>query len=106
MRTEPPNTVEARIRVAIPAPLRAAGKLLDPETMGLPYTAYAGSKLANESRCGEEYGRSQLVKALAAFDCSDPGAARVVIVAGSDFTGTSEKLFWPETPVYWLPGPN
>ena len=38
------------------------------------------------------------------YDRSDPGAARVVIVAGSDFEGTSPKLFWPETLVYLLPG--
>ena len=44
---------------------------------------------------------SQLAKARAAYDCSEPGAA---IVAGSDFAGTSGKLFWPETLVYLLPG--
>ena len=33
-----------------------------------------------------------------------PAAARVVIVAGSDFEGTSPKLFWPESLVYSLPG--
>ena len=35
---------------------------------------------------------------------ADPAAARVVIVAGSDFEGTSPKLFWPETLIYSLPG--
>ena len=28
----------------------------------------------------------------------------MMIVAGSDFEGTSPKLFWPETLVYLLPG--
>ena len=28
----------------------------------------------------------------------------MIIVAGSDFEGTSQKLFWPETLVYLLPG--
>ena len=28
----------------------------------------------------------------------------MIIVAGSDFDGTSPKLFWPETLVYLLPG--
>ena len=44
---------------------------------------------------------SQLAKARAAYDRSEPGAARV---AASDFAGTSRKLFWPETLVYLLPG--
>ena len=38
------------------------------------------------------------------YDRSDPGAARAIIVAGSDFKGTSTKLFWPENLVYLLPG--
>ena len=37
-----------------------------------------------------------MAKTLAVYDRSDPGAARVIIVAGSDFEGTSPKLFWPE----------
>ena len=45
-----------------------------------------------------------MTKILAVYDRSDPGAARVIIVAGSDFEGTSPKLFWPETLVYLLPG--
>ena len=28
----------------------------------------------------------------------------MIVVAGSDFEGTSPKLFWPETLVYLLPG--
>ena len=47
-----------------------------------------------------------MAKTLAVYDRSDPGAARVVIVAGSDFEGTSPKLFWPETLVYLPPGPQ
>ena len=46
----------------------------------------------------------QLAKTLAVYDRADPAAARVVIVAGSDFEGTSPKLFWPETLIYSLPG--
>ena len=40
----------------------------------------------------------------AVYDRSDPAAARVIIVAGSDFEGTSPKLFWPEALVYLLSG--
>ena len=45
-----------------------------------------------------------MAKTLAVYDRADPAAARVIIVAGSDFDGTSHKLFWPETLVYSLPG--
>ena len=45
-----------------------------------------------------------MAKTLALYDQSDPGTARVIIVAGSDFEGTSPKLFWPETLLYLLPG--
>ena len=45
-----------------------------------------------------------MAKTLAVYDRSGPGAARVIIVAGSDFEETSPKLFWPETLVYLLPG--
>ena len=72
--------------------------------MGLPYATFEGSKLAQEPRYGKPCGSSQLAKTLAVYDRSDPGAARVIIVAGSDFEGTSPKLFWPETLVYLLPG--
>ena len=41
---------------------------------------------------------------MAVYDRADPAAARVIIVTGSDFEGTSPKLFWPETLVYSLPG--
>ena len=64
----------------------------------------AGPKLSGDPRYGEENGRSQLANALAAYDRLDPGTARVMIVAGSDFVGKSPKLFWPETLVYLLPG--
>ena len=40
----------ARLRVAIPAQLRAVKKLLDPKSMGLPDTAYACRKLAEDAR--------------------------------------------------------
>ena len=39
----------ARLRVAIPAQLRAVKKLLDPKSMGLPDTAYACRKLAEDA---------------------------------------------------------
>ena len=45
-----------------------------------------------------------MAKTLAVYDRADPAAARVIIVAGSDFEGTSPKMFWPETLVYSLPG--
>ena len=45
-----------------------------------------------------------MAKTLAICDRADPAAARVIIVAGSDFEGTSPKLFWPETLVYSLSG--
>ena len=72
--------------------------------MGLLDTAYMGAKLAGDPMYGRSCGSSQLAKTLAVHDRSDPGAARAVIVAGSDFEGTSPKLFWPETLVYLLPG--
>ena len=65
--------------------------------MGFPDTAYAGPNLAEDPRYGEECGTTQLSKALAAYHLSDAGAVKVVIVAGSNFAGTSYKLFWPET---------
>ena len=103
---EPPRhrTSIARIRVATPAQLILADKLLEPKDMGLPDAAYEGSKLADDPRYGEPCGNSRLAKILAVYDQSDPGAAKVIIVAGSDFEGTSLKLFWPETLVYLLPG--
>ena len=45
-----------------------------------------------------------MAKTLAVYDRTDPAAARVIIVTGSDFEGTSPILFWPETLVYSLPG--
>ena len=65
--------------------------------MGLPDAAYEGAKLADDPRYGKPCGNSQLAKILAVYDRSDPGAARVIIEAGSDFEGMSPKLFWPET---------
>ena len=103
---EPPKdrTSIARIRVATPAQLRVVEKLLEPRDMGLPEAAYEGSKLADFPRYGKPCGSSLLAKTLAVNDRSDPGAARVIIVMGSDFEGTSPKLFWPENLVYMLPG--
>ena len=72
--------------------------------MELPDAACGGPKLAEGPRYGMPCGSSQLAKTLTVFDRSDPGAARVIIVAGSDFDGTSPKFFWPETLVYLLPG--
>ena len=86
------------------AQLRVVEKLLEPGDMGLPDAAYEGSRLADDPKYGKTCGNSQLAKTLAIYVRSDPGAARVIIVAGSDFEGTSPKLFWPETLVFLLPG--
>ena len=90
---EPPKhpTSIARFRVATPAQLRVVEKLL--EDMGLPDAAYEGARLFDDPRYGRPCGNSQLAKTLAVYDRSDPAAARVIIVAGSDFEGTSPKLF-------------
>ena len=72
--------------------------------MELPDAAYEGAKLADDPRYGKPCGSAQLAKTLAVYDKADPAAARVIIVTGSDFEGTSPKLFWPETLVYSLPG--
>ena len=103
---EPPKhrTSIARIRLATPAQLKVVDKLLNPVGTGLPDAAYEGSKLAEDPRYGKPCGSTQLAKTLAVYDRADPAAARVVIVAGSDFEGTSPKLFWPETLIYSLPG--
>ena len=104
--TEPPKhrTSIARVRLATPAQLKVVDKLLNPGSMELPDAAYEGSKLAEDPRYGKPCGSTQLAKTLAVYDRADPAAARVVIVAGSDFEGTSPKLFWPETLIYSLPG--
>ena len=78
--------------------------ILYPKNMELPDAAYGGPKLAKNPRYGKPCGSSQLAKTLAVYDRSDPRAARVIIVVGSDFERTSPKLFWPETLVYPLPG--
>ena len=103
---EPPKhrTSIARIRVATPAQFRVVDKLMDPREMELPDAAYEGARLANDPRYGKPCGNTQLAKTLAVYDRADPAAARVVIVAGSDFEGTSPKLFWPESLIYSLPG--
>ena len=103
---EPPKhrTSIARIRLATPAQLKVADKLLNPGGMELPDAAYESSKLAADPRYGKPCGSTQLAKTLAVYDRADPAAARVVIVAGSDFEGTSPKMFWPETLIYSLPG--
>ena len=90
--------------MATPAQLKVVDKLLNPGGTGLPDAAYEGSKLAEDPRYGKPCGSTQLAKTLAVYDRADPAAARVVIVAGSDFEGTSPKLFWPETLIYSLPG--
>ena len=79
--------------MATPAQLRVVEKLLEPRDMGLPDAPYEGSKLADDPRYGKPCGSSQLAKTLAVYDRSDPGAARVIIVAGSDFEGTSQSYF-------------
>ena len=103
---EPPKhrTSISRFRVAIPAQLRAVEKLLELKSMGLSDTAYMSPKLSEDPRYRRSHGTSQLAKILTVYDRSDPGAAKAIIVAGSDFDGTSPMLFWPETLVYLLPG--
>ena len=77
---------------------------MDPREMELPDAAYEGTRLADEPRYGKPFGNAQLAKNLAVYDRADPATARVIIVAGSDFEGTSPKLFWPETLIYLLSG--
>ena len=103
---EPPKhrTSIARIRLATPAQLRVVDNLLDPREMELPDATYEGTRLADDPRYGKPCGNTQLAKTLAVYDRADPAAARVVIIAGSDFEGTSPKLFWPETLIYSLTG--
>ena len=83
------QTSIARIRVAIAAQLRIVQKLLEPKSMGIPDTGYMGTKLAEDPSYGISCGTSQLAKILAVYDRSDPGAARAIIVAGSDFDDRS-----------------
>ena len=104
---EPPKhrTSIAKIRLATPAQLRVVDKLLDPREMELPDAAYEGTRLADDPRYRKlPCGNTQLAKTLAVYDRADLAAARVIIVAGSDFELTSPKLFWPKTLVYSLPG--
>ena len=98
------RTSIARIRLATPAQLRVVDKLLDPREMELPDAAYEDKRLADDPRYGKPCGNAQLARTLAVYNREDPAAARVTIVAGSDFEGTSPKLFWPETLIYSLPG--
>ena len=106
LMVEPPKhrTSIARIRLATPAQLRVVEQLLDQREMELPDAAYEGTRLADDPRYGKQCGNAQLAKTLAVYDRADPAAARVIIVAGSDFEGTSPKLFWPETLINSLPG--
>ena len=93
---EPPKlrTSIARINLATPAQLRVVDKLLVPREMEMPDAAYEGTRLADDPRYGKPCGNTQLAKTLVVYDRADPAAARVVIIAGSDFEGTSPKLFW------------
>ena len=63
-------------------------KLLDPKEIKLPDAAYEGVRLAEDPRYGKPCGSAQLAKTLAVYDRVDPAAARVIIVAGSDFEGS------------------
>ena len=92
---EPPKhrTSIARIRLATPAQLRVVDKLLDSREMEFPDTAYEGARLADDPRYGKPCGNAQLAKTLAVYDRADPAAARVIIVTGSDFEGTSPNFF-------------
>ena len=95
---EPPKHRTSIARIMIPAQV---DKLLELKIMGLPDTANMGAKPVEDPGYGRSCGVSQLAKRLAVYDQSDPGA---IIVSGSDFEGTSPKLFWPENLVYLLPG--
>ena len=98
------RTSIARVRLATPAQMRVVDKLLESKEMEQPDAAYEGPKLADDPRYGKPCGSAQWAKTLAVYDRADPAAARVIIVKGSDFEGTSPRLFWPETLVYSLPG--
>ena len=87
------RTSIARIRVAIPEQLRIVEKLLEPKSMGIADTGYMGQKLAEDPRYGRSCGTSELAEALAVYDRPNPGAARAIIVAESNFEGTSPKIF-------------
>ena len=103
---EPPKhrTSIARIRLATTAQLRVVDKLLDPREMELPDATYEGARLADDPRYGKPWCNAQLAKTLAVYDRADPAAAKVIIMTGSDFEGTSPNLFWPEALVFSLPG--
>ena len=75
-----------RIRVAIPAQLRAEEMLLDPKSMRLSDTAYA-SKVSGRCEIRRRIWSVKVGKCSGRLLSlrSDPGAARVVIVADSDF---------------------
>ena len=77
---------------------------IGPKRNGIVRCPYEGTRLADDPRYGKPCGNTQMAKTLAVYDRADPAAARVIIVVGSDFEGTSPKLFWPETLVYLLPG--
>ena len=100
---DPPKhrTKKARIRVATLTQLKAVEKHLE---YGASDTTYEGPNLSEDPRYGNSHGSSQLAKTLADYDCSDPAAARAIVVAGSDFDGMFPGLFWPDTLVYLLPG--
>ena len=61
--------------------------------MGLPDTAYTGPKLAEDPRYGRSNGISHLAKTLVVYDRSEPGAARAIIMAGSDLRERFEIVF-------------
>ena len=103
--TEPTNTERASPGSDWrPGTIEGGGQAAESGEMELPDAAYEGSKLAEDPRYAKPCGSTQLANTLAVYDRADPAAARVVIVAGSDFEGTSPKLFWPETLIYSLPG--
>ena len=83
------RTSNARIRLATPAQLSVVDKLLELKEMELPDAAYEGAKLADDPRYGKPCGSAQLANTLAVYDRADAAAARLIIVAGLDFEGTS-----------------
>ena len=55
--------------------------------------AKTGLELAQDTRFPEEFSASKIAKVLAADDRADPNLARIIVVATSDYSRTSEYFF-------------
>ena len=90
-------------------------------TLSTPQSSVVSSVVVVESKRVErpaEINRSSYLEKVRGLNLEDlecrqelagnpvgaPNWPRVIIVAGSDFEGTSPKMFWPETLIYSLPG--